>query len=304
MYGIRTMMWVMLLLLIIIYCIGVALRQLIGPEQAFGCHEVSSRCTNSQVYLDHHRDDLFSTVLRSMFTVFRCFIDGCAAPDGTPIMTYMYNIYRWWAMLVYVVCTLMVSFGLFNIIMAIFVENTLDSARTNESRRLQLKHHEYVKAAHQLNSVILEFVGCEGEDNTSGVTGMSKATFCQIVGHPRVAEKLQDLDISIPRKEDLFEILDADMSGAVSVQELVQGLMKLRGFAGKADSVASLLAIRALQRSLSGLEVYVMRQFANLQKQHPQRECPLPESRGPHTERTEAELNGKPQHQARMSQEQ
>jgi len=268
MSGCSTMLWVVVLLLMVIYILGVGLKILIGPDQAFGCHESPGQCTSSMVKMDQYRTDLFSTVSRSMFTVFRCFVDGCAAPDGTPLMIYVYNVYGWIAMFMYVIVMFAVTFGLFNLIMAIFVENTLESAKASEQRRHELKRQEYIKTAHDFNNLIIEFIKCEGKGHgeVSMITGLDHETFCAAVRQPAVIRMLQDLDIIVLGAEDLFDILDADMSGTVTVRELVNGLMKLRGSAGKADAVAALLSLRSLQKSVSSLEIAMMRQFAGLQR--------------------------------------
>merc|ERR1711937_728644 len=62
----------------------------------------------------------------SMLTVFRCVTDGCSAHDGTPLQVHVYEIYGPTFALVYYIVYLSVAFGLFNLIMSIFIQAVLD----------------------------------------------------------------------------------------------------------------------------------------------------------------------------------
>jgi len=109
--GLRTLVWAIFLLMGLIYCIGVFLRQTVGAQPKVQCtSEEVPGCSMSHVYMQRHREELFSTVLRSMFTVFRCFIDGCSAPDGTPLMTYIFDAYGWWTLIIYAMCMFFCNF--------------------------------------------------------------------------------------------------------------------------------------------------------------------------------------------------
>jgi len=48
---------------------------------------------------------------------------------------------------------------------------------------------------------------------------------------------------------DLFDVLDADGSGTLTLGEMLEGLKKLRGDPRRSDLIALGLAIRAMQRS-------------------------------------------------------
>ena len=63
---------------------------------------------------------------------------------------------------------------------------------------------------------------------------------------------MDDLDLP-PDRANLFEALDADGSGTLHVAELVQGFLKVRGDLRKTDTVATLLATKAVFRLLEHL---------------------------------------------------
>eukprot|EP00443_Scrippsiella_acuminata_P093923 CAMPEP_0115388612 /NCGR_PEP_ID=MMETSP0271-20121206/9266_1 /TAXON_ID=71861 /ORGANISM="Scrippsiella trochoidea, Strain CCMP3099" /LENGTH=148 /DNA_ID=CAMNT_0002812109 /DNA_START=32 /DNA_END=477 /DNA_ORIENTATION=- len=68
-----------------------------------------------------------------------------------------------------------------------------------------------------------------------------------LINDPEVERLLDDLDIAMADRSELFDVLDADGDGRLEVQEVTRGLLKLRGSAEKSDMVACLLAVRNLQ---------------------------------------------------------
>eukprot|EP00434_Breviolum_minutum_P043847 symbB.v1.2.039105.t1/scaffold6352.1/size18804/2 len=57
---------------------------------------------------------------------------------------------------------------------------------------------------------------------------------------------MDELDLP-PDRANLFEVIDADGSGTLHITELVQGLLQIRGEIKKSDTVAALLATKAVQ---------------------------------------------------------
>ena len=57
---------------------------------------------------------------------------------------------------------------------------------------------------------------------------------------------MDDLELP-PDRATLFDSIDADGSGTLQLGELVQGLLKIRGELNKSDTVAALLATKALR---------------------------------------------------------
>lgn len=61
-------------------------------------------------------------------------------------------------------------------------------------------------------------------------------------------ETLNDAEIDLSCKSDLFDVLDADLSGELEFEEMVDGLLKCRGPASKTDIIAIRLKTRLLVR--------------------------------------------------------
>lgn len=62
---------------------------------------------------------------------------------------------------------------------------------------------------------------------------------------------LDDLEIQLNDRAELFDVLDADGNNIIEFSEMVAGIMKLRSVgADKADAVTTNLYLRALQQAL------------------------------------------------------
>merc|ERR1719433_1176027 len=81
-----------------------------------------------------------------MFTVFRCIVTGeCTDTKGRPMFSLIVNAYGWGYGIIYCAVEVFMTFGLFNVIVAIFVENVLAGAKTNDQlmRRQRLRDEAF-----------------------------------------------------------------------------------------------------------------------------------------------------------------
>jgi len=152
---------------------------------------------------------------------------------------------------------LWVCFGLFNLIMANFVESTMENARFDEQRRHALRRMEHVHVARKLQQ-LMERVCSSNSESADGDVCVDRESFDLMLDLPEIEALLDDLDISPSYRKDLFDILDANGNGELDLQEIISGLMKVRGPASKSDSVASLLGVRAMHSNLRTFERVVM----------------------------------------------
>merc|ERR1719421_2866319 len=89
-------------------------------------------------------------------------------------------------------------------------------------------------------------------DDSLAKTGeiLTKQMFQSALHNPEVRKLLLDMDISDTDHVVLFDVLDADGSGNLSVAETVQGLVQVQAPARALDIVAVRLGMRAMQRQL------------------------------------------------------
>jgi len=218
---------------------------------------IGSECEGRREDFIDYYEPLFSNLFRSMLTVFRCLVGDCANPDGTPIAPLLVDVLGPAFTVGYVVVICFVIFGVFNLVMAIFVENTLEAARLNQKKRSVVRQAESIRVAKELSKVVLLICGgVQPPDNNQAEQSRSsfgrflrraeaiaghpnsraeeaqtpldnnlqmavdRDTFIQLMDDPVVSELLEDLEISISNKEKLFDIIDSNGNGALDVSEL------------------------------------------------------------------------------------
>lgn len=270
--GLRTLLWAIVLLVIMVFSTAVLLRQTVGEGQFY-------------IDGDSYRTPLFSSMAWSMFNVFRCFIGQCTLSDGTPIEVHLYQRYGASFVLPYSGCMIFTTFGIFNLIMAIFVENVQEAAK---QKQMLFEESERARVWVKLRQLVLRFGGAgtpsrdrataprlhrvsqllpmmhkmydggavqKGKDDEPAhfVLGgrISRHMFDVVTQMKDTKWLLDDLEIYVADPVELFDVLDADGSAYIDMTELIDGLLKLRsGGADKSDIVSVILGVRTIQKNL------------------------------------------------------
>ncbi|CAJ1328943.1 unnamed protein product [Effrenium voratum] len=228
--GMRVLAWAMVLLAIMIYSAAIATTSMFGdnvPE--------------------------LQTVTKSMFTLFRCFTDGCVAYDGTPLSEKLHEIYGMSFVIPYVFLFVGVTLGLFNLIMAIFIDNVMANQMQRKLQEISnsAKHVE-IEIKEQLLRLTLqsksngvpedietEIISLDDrfKNHTARVRAkfdllidaeviITKAAFLSWLTDANFLKVLKEADIETANQSGIYEVLDADMSNSLSIQEVYVGLMR------------------------------------------------------------------------------
>merc|ERR1712032_1164071 len=265
--GIRTLLWALLLLAAPLYIVAVFLRETLGESTS-----------NSEV------SKPFVTLGWSFFTIFRCVFGDCSSETGTPIFVEVSREFGWIYGAFYVAVVALTSIGLFNVIIAIFVENTLVAAKANANLQQQRRLSDEKRTIALLADLTLIFLqvlrkdevasddsGCTSRNipisvETTSTTSISAEQFHRVFAKPEVQALLDQLDIASEDRRDLFEILDADGSGSLTIGEVVNGVSKLRGEPKRSDIIENCLIARSMQKRLETFEKAAMSQIALIAK--------------------------------------
>lgn len=234
----------------------------------------------------------FRTLPDSMFTAFRCFTGECVNDSGQPLHSLLAAEFGVPFVAGYVASYMLVSMGIFNVILAVYVDITMKAAKENEALTAEQHSRESIRIARVTRELLKKFAAayrmfqdfddpthpCFQRLDTSMFTddqiqeniAITKELFLLVI-QDRSVQALMD-DLELPRdRANLFEIIDADGSGTLQVVELVQGLLKIRGEVSKSDTVASYLATKSLQETLNFFKEDFSRQFAELRSELQQR---------------------------------
>eukprot|EP00931_Biecheleriopsis_adriatica_P108017 TRINITY_DN8234_c0_g1_i1.p1 TRINITY_DN8234_c0_g1~~TRINITY_DN8234_c0_g1_i1.p1 ORF type:complete len:737 (-),score=131.14 TRINITY_DN8234_c0_g1_i1:86-2227(-) len=265
--GLRALAWAIVLLMVVIYAISILASTFFA-------------------------DDLpeFRTVDAAMFTLFRCFTEACETYGGDPIPEYLFVHYGTVFQLAYIVITMLITVGLFNLIMAVFIDNVTKSQNQRKQKELSETASEVetqlkmtmAKLIFEPTQVYKDFAAKKGTlltripeeamnrlrrlsekgSGTSIAAEQKRAAdesfkilidsavvitpevFQAWLDHSEFTRVLEDADVDVSNKSEIFNILDVDHGGELSATELLQGLMSLRGDVSKGDVVSILLRVR------------------------------------------------------------
>lgn len=271
--GIRALIWAVVLLLVIIYTVSIITKSLLEDEEEF------------------------STVGAGMFTLFRCFTEACETYSGDPIPERIYAKLGGEQQLLfhaaYVLVTMMITVGLFNLIMAVFIDNVTKSQNQRKQKELgetaiETEVNLKMLLARCINepsegksSYMMERFSEEVSNKLNNLTDVAKKRHqleqrvcadeafrllkeCNInitreifqawLQDPEFVRVLEDADVDISNKFELFNILDVDLGGELSPHELLTGLLSLRGDVSKGDVIYILLRVRDMTHRMEQLQ--------------------------------------------------
>jgi len=254
--GLRTLFWSVVLLLAPLYAVAILLRETLGQNTG-----------------DADLTKPFMTLSWSFFTIFRCVMGDCSSERGTPIFVLVTQQFGWVYGAFYVTLVVLTSIGLFNVISAIFVENTLLAAKVNDVQQEWKRLADETRTSGLLNELVEILVlalSDPDQERLSLTSGMDKITleaaenmdmnadlFHRVMARPQVQGIFDMLDIAKSDRIGLFDILDADNSGSLSIGEIINGIVRLRGTPRRSDIIANGLVIRSMQDNFHNFELQV-----------------------------------------------
>lgn len=254
----------------------------------------------------------FSTIDRSMFTLFRCATQTCETITGDPIPEALFSAFGWRFQIIYILTTMLVTVGLFNLIMAVFIDNVTKSQNQRKQKELG-ESAEMTECA--LKMMLAKFInepragqglargfgplrlGDNSKDMLKRISddalkklasltdagrsrnqaeqrrvaneafnlleechiNITREVFQAWLKDPEFVKVLEEAEVDISNKFELFNILDVDSGGELSVEELLNGLMGLRGDVSKGDVVSILLRVRDLLQRVEKMETRMRR---------------------------------------------
>jgi len=245
--GLRVLLWALVLLSLIVYFVAVILVNLMAD-----------------------RYDELNSVPTAMFTIFRCLTDGCAAYDGTPFQERVRADFGVIFVVPYIITNMIVLFGLFNLIMAVFVDKVGDNSARKRQEQLGAsaevtrtrieccfarfmmrcksasgrKHH--LLTYKEKEAIAAQFEADELAAFRALPPGLeiNRKIFNEWLQDAGTVAVLNDSDVDTSDLPEMYNALDSDMDGLLSSTEIVDGLMTLRGPISKIDMIAIRLKTR------------------------------------------------------------
>jgi len=228
---IKSMVWAMLLLAMILYIFGVAFVQAVGDHYA----DAQPR--------DQQFDRFFGSLPKAMCTLFTSITSGL---DWGDVLLACQRLGAHWVVL-YVFFIIFTYFGVCNAITGVFCQGAIESAQLDkEMVTLQMMANEGAyKTA--LKEVFKEIDADDSGDITWG-------EFDIYLREEKCKLYLNSLNISTEDAWSLFRILDVNMTGTLDIDDFVDGCLNLKG-------PAKAMHFVKLERETKALAAF-MEQFA------------------------------------------
>mmetsp|Transcript_62789 Transcript_62789/g.132602 ORF Transcript_62789/g.132602 Transcript_62789/m.132602 type:complete len:927 (-) Transcript_62789:118-2898(-) len=284
--GIPSLITVLLLLLLAVMLVGVICRLTLGPVPDQDWMAIcgsgdrlaldsdagdESECAAHILY----GEEFFSSVRNSMFTVFRWMLGDFTTSGGRNMVVAFSVGYGAQFQVMFSSWMIIVTFGLFNIITAVFVENTLSGLKHNDMKRKQMRNYERKFVHQKLTQLLTKAVELHKARSFGKRSARSGLPQLQnsVIYHPDNVAQIQldepfflammdnediktimaDLDIEMINYESLFSTADINGAGHITLEELVAALLIVRGEAQKSDLMASWLSARGLHQKFDQL---------------------------------------------------
>jgi len=267
--GMRTLMWSCVLIFLPVYSMSLVLRETLDYNSPDG---------------ELMEAEYFGTVPLAFFSVFRCIVIGeCADKSGRPLFVLVTQSNGWPYALLYCSMAVFMSFGLFNVIVAMFVENVVRAAKAKQvaQRRERLRDKMYfAKKISELLVVILDYHDFKSSKDDFGHTNstgknpqiqdifelaaeleIDRSAFERMRMDPRAQKILDELDIADEDEDNLFSTLDCDNSGCIDIEELCAGIAKLRGDTCRSDIVSINFLVQEVRSEVRGYMTHLMRRM-------------------------------------------
>lgn len=240
--SVRSLVWAMVLLGVIIYVFAIVItaqatsyiqsRVETDSPDWFDAADSSRDVTVSALNL------AFGTLSRTVYTLFQTVLGGQSWGEvSTPLLKV--------GVLPFVLLLGYISFvvlAVLNVVTGVFVDNAFRSAEKQRELAIQKE----IERKEQYVDQIKEFFQALDQDGSGDVT---TAELAEMLADPTLSAYFRVLGFDIEDATRFVDLLDADESGSLGVEEFLEGCLRLRGRAQAVDVHHIIQMVKTLQRS-------------------------------------------------------
>eukprot|EP00746_Dinoflagellata_sp_MGD_P021003 gnl/MRDRNA2_/MRDRNA2_148969_c0_seq1.p1 gnl/MRDRNA2_/MRDRNA2_148969_c0~~gnl/MRDRNA2_/MRDRNA2_148969_c0_seq1.p1 ORF type:complete len:573 (-),score=98.42 gnl/MRDRNA2_/MRDRNA2_148969_c0_seq1:565-2283(-) len=185
-------------------------------------------------------NEYFGSIPRSMFTLIQVTTgDSWASGVVRPVLVHSPNM-----VIFFILFVCLTQFAVLNVVVAVIVENVLKEAMETEQEKIQQAEQELRQALYSIFDAFQEM-----DRNKDGT--LTRREFLEGLSNPLVRTCLSAVGITMESAEEMFDILDYDGSGTMSLEEFTNGCMKGRGTAQAKDLLHNSCQIFAVKDSVN-----------------------------------------------------
>jgi len=228
--SLRTLWWVLLLMLIVTYCFAILLRITIDCE--VGGFQQWDQCAPT-----------FGSISRSMYTLFQVItLDSWSSGIGRNVFSVEPALFP-----VFLRFLFITTFGLLNVVVGVIVENTLNAAKQNEILRQRRTKIQMLR-----DSLVLKTIFEQADIDCNGY--LDRHEFQDILRRSDVRRDLAEIEVPMDDPDMIFDMLDEEELGRLDVAAFVLGIQRVRGAPTSLDTKAMFVVVKAINRRLLHME--------------------------------------------------
>jgi hypothetical protein len=222
----KSVFWALLLLFIIVYSFGVILTQAVTEHTEGGTRVEDDKLVS-----------YYGNLYRSMLSLWWAVSGGISWYELTVPLEGTGNSLWVTLFLVYIA---FVYFFILNVVTGVFCQNAIEGAQQDLELTIESQLREKQVYADRLRMLFEEM----NESSNDMSEGLTAAEIHFQLAKPKVQSWFKALDIDANQAWKLFKILDAEKSGRVSLEDFVEGCLKLRGPATRVDVESMMWDVR------------------------------------------------------------
>jgi len=229
-----SLMWSVFLLTFVLFLFSVIIMQLLTSEME-RWKTVPARV-----------DDFYADLGLSMVSLFMGISGGIDWGELAQPLRMFSEVY----VIIYVFYVVFVTFGVLNILTAIFVESSHTVASVDKDVAIQ----DHLSNKNSTIQTLRKIFSAASGDN-SGVISIEQLD--QELKMPETKCHLEILGLGMSEARGLFQLLDLDGSESVAIEELVVGMMRLKGGAKELDVATLMYENKRLMTRITAFMRYV-----------------------------------------------
>jgi hypothetical protein len=181
----------------------------------------------------------FGTFSRAMLSMFELTL-----ANWPPICRALVETVNEWFMIFFVAHKLTMGFAVIGVINGVFMQETFKVASSDDSIMMRQRDRDVRIYGEKMSRL---FQATDADSN--GVVSIDE--FGTVMQDPEIVKWMSTLEIPVRDHRDLFTLLDVDSNGVLTAEELVKGMLRLRGNAKSVDVISLKRFMLQQQKCLS-----------------------------------------------------
>eukprot|EP00747_Dinoflagellata_sp_TGD_P165781 gnl/TRDRNA2_/TRDRNA2_187610_c0_seq1.p1 gnl/TRDRNA2_/TRDRNA2_187610_c0~~gnl/TRDRNA2_/TRDRNA2_187610_c0_seq1.p1 ORF type:complete len:578 (-),score=125.73 gnl/TRDRNA2_/TRDRNA2_187610_c0_seq1:134-1810(-) len=221
----RTLGWIALITYLFIYICSIFMTIWVGKnDDLYDPYYVTSGGWDHEIY--------FKTMGRSTFTLFQVLtMEGWSQNIARHV-----GQNQPWLQFFFVIFIGFGTFGILNVVIAVIVERTLATANLDEDHVRRSQERDRLKVLSHLRDIFEA-----ADEDGSGTLTLKEVQ--KAIEKPEIYNKLKMIEFPVEDPKGIFDLLDFDDSGEVTIEEFITGCVRIKGTAKSKDLLAAQVAI-------------------------------------------------------------